>query len=243
MIGNTTYCIPLIQLKTMKKLGLYCAFALVLASCDSAPIPENNAEDLQHDEATRVELIFTPGTLAQDNIKDHIYAQGFTPDASRPTLVLNAETDQATGHRTITPNAGLNFVPNRWYKVEVNLYNHAGTNINRSITAFPHQVNAHQFYFRTLVNNENQADRYADYRYGDVTADGQLVMPPLGFVGYIRFKADLPDGANLNPILVHVVPPAIKTQKRGEPYPFHTPPASLMRDVDVNFPFPISVTP
>lgn len=68
-------------------------------------------------------------------------------------------------------------------------------------------------------------------------------MPPLGFVGYIRFKADLPDGANLNPILVHVVPPAIKTQKRGEPYPFHTPPASLMRDVDVNFPFPISVTP
>lgn len=44
----------------MKKLGLYCAFALVLASCDSAPIPENNAEDLQHDEATRVELILHP---------------------------------------------------------------------------------------------------------------------------------------------------------------------------------------
>ena len=82
---------------------------------------------------------------------------------------------------------------------------------------FPIKSTHTQFYFRTLVNNENQADRYADYRYGDVTADGQLVMPPLGFVGYIRFKADLPDGANLNPILVHVVPPAIKTQNGANP--------------------------
>lgn len=225
----------------MKKIGFFFALALFLASCDSAPVPENNAEDLEHDEATRVELVFTPGTLAQENIENNIYAQGFTPDASLPSLTLNSQTNEETGNRTITPAEGLTFVPNRWYKVAINLYNHAGVNINRTISAFPEQVKAHQFYYRTLVNGENQADKYVDFRYGDLTAEGQLVMPPLGFVGYIRFKADLPAGAQLNPVLVHVVPPAIKTQKRGEPYPFHTPPASLMRDVDVNFRFPIAV--
>lgn len=225
----------------MRKIEFLFALAFLFASCDKAPVPENNANDLAHDDFVHVELVFTPGTLEQDNI-DNIYAQGFTPDASSSELTLNVVEDREARTRTITPAEGLTFVPSHWYKVEVRLYNLAGANVNHTISDFPHQVKAHQFYYRTMLNKVNQLDKYVDFRYGDLNSEGKLVMPPLGFVGYIKFKDDLPAGAQLNPILVHVVPPALKTHKRGESYPFHSPPASLLNSVDANFLFPIAVT-
>lgn len=214
-----------------------------MASCN-APTPINHAEDLEHDEADRVELIFTPGELAQDNIENNVYGQGFTADNSKETLTINYQKDEETGAVSLDKVEGLAFKPNQWYALQVNLYNHAGANINKNISTFPEQVAAHQFYFRHLVEiegkNENMNDKYITYRYGDLDKDGKLVMPPLGFIGYVKFGDQMPKNSKLNVILVHLVN-IPKTQAKGKPYPFYAPPAAFIHGADVNYKFPITI--
>lgn len=223
----------------MKFSYILCAAAAILmTACHEAPTPPNNAEDLEHDEASRITLTLTPGRLVQPDIDNAVYATGFVADPSQQKVAMDVTMDEENETTVLNPSE-LRLKPDQWYEMRIDLYNHAGANINRAIRDFPEQVNAHQFYLRTFVNDESQKDTYVSYRYGDTDDRGELIGTPLGFVGYVRVSSALPANAQLNLILVHIVPPAVKLQRSGTPYPFHTPPPALMRNTDVNFRMPL----
>lgn len=218
-------------------LGLL--FVALISAC-KAPVPKNQAEELEHDEPERVELIFTPGDLAQSDIENNVYGKGFQAKEGSEPIVINYEKDEETGAVSLDKPEGLAFMPNQWYSLQVNLYNHAGANINTNISSFAAQVNAHQFYFRHFVGKENVNDKFISYRYGDLDNSGNLVMPPLGFIGYMRFSELLPQDSRLNVILVHLIGMP-KTQAKGKPYPFYAPPTAFVYGADLNYQIPIKL--
>lgn len=225
----------------MKKILILSAIVSILSACSKAPEQVNNAGDLEHDEASRIELVLTPGEPTDTTVGGSVYAAGFTPDKGAEDVVFNAYQDLEQGKVSFDHPEGIALVPERWYRIQINLYNEAGKNINGSIIGFANQIAAHQFFFIPRLNGENLFDRYVSYRYGDMTPNGTLIMPPLGFTGYIRLHSDLPAGTMLGLVLVHVVPPATKTYKKGLAYPFHSPSAALLSATDVNFSFPITL--
>lgn len=230
------------------RTSIHLLFALLvlagsLASCSKLETPPNNALDKGHEEASKVVITLTPGTLSNDSIDHGIYALGFTPDADGEAKQSQITKEEQPDHSFISKGAAR-LQKNKWYKVKVSFYNKAGSLINEEFTSSETQRNMHQFYFQYLENGkavfEDANLVQIEYRYGDTFDNGTLIKPAIGFTGYLRVKDSAPQSFKINTILVHVVPPGRKTNAKGEPYPFYNPPLRLLGVTDARVEFDVT---
>lgn len=226
----------------MKKIYYLLALAGLLSSCE-ATTPPNNAEDKGHDEAHEVEFTFTPGHL--NNVQG-IYATEFTPSTTLPSFSIHFENDE-DGHdhdhsRAIDTEGEARLKADIWYKLDIKLINLNEKNINHTILDYADQRSMHQFFFLLWKDDqfkEKETQKYVEYRYGDVDSNGNLFESPIGFTGYIKVSADMPQ-RYLQTILVHITPPGTKRKGRDF-YAFDAPEAKILTSTDVMLLFPISV--
>lgn len=218
--------------------GLLASMLLVLSGCkglSEPPTPPDNANDKGHEDAAKVTITFTPGTLTDEALKDPIYADAFTPQAGGVPVVFTQTQEPG---KEVTSSGEVTLQPEVWYKIQIDMYNLSGAHINGQYIQNEEQRNMHQFFFMPYSYDGGKysrlTDKPVDYRYGDKFKDGSLIQPPVGFTGYIRFSSAMPKSSFLRVLLVHVVPPQRKTDKHGNPYPFHSPSITLMgvRDLD-----------
>ncbi len=238
----------------MKNINLLASFLLLLliSGCGRPPEPKNQALEKGHEEPAKVELIFTPGTLAQESIisTDYVVA-GFEPEAGVEDVIYVGEYQSLPDPKNpngriqklvVTKGEIINLSKGKWYRLRAKFYNAAGAPITWQYLT-PDQQMMHQFFFRTYEGFNEDIGRYekqnweiVDYKYGDRDDDRDRLLPfPVGFLGYFYIKPDVSLEQFVERVtLAHIAPPASKLNAEGVPHRFDRPARRLMGVTDID---------
>lgn len=186
-----------------------CAYLALFVYACSPDTPENNVEDKGHEEAYKTVFSFTPGLLAdtivtvEESELVNVIGKGFTPEvnAQPVEVIFNTLSD---GSVATADSAHLE--ANRWYKLEVQFWNRAGEDIVPQFVDTQEQQDAHLFFFKSFQwepDANSVQDMYKNllvgdknplrYLYGDTDASGNIIFPPIGFVGYVYIDKEVAD--------------------------------------------------
>ncbi|MCI6154319.1 MAG: hypothetical protein PUI84_06735 [Bacteroidales bacterium] len=222
----------------MKKLQLCTGLALLivltmLGACKkiTPEKPINQAEERGHDMPYSTDFIFTPcqvegtGGMFVDKIIDK--GESFTWTFS----------NEKPNHEPIALKRGT------WYHLQVVLKNFAGESINDQYVT-PEQALLHQFFLISKVLKEDNKKVYRTIESNIVYKYAETLMlegkrNPIGFDGAFQvLDSATPDQFFLNIILVHVLPPATKiNRKENTFYPFDKPSRTMgTRDLELYIP-------
>ena len=209
-----------------------------LASCNT-PTPENNALNKGHDEFTHVEITFTEGTPAGGTFSDPIYGKDFTKGSHTTKFVWGEAKDG-----TMLPKQSIELKRGTWYEMDIRLFNRAGADITSDITTNEAQRAIHQFFFQLFEGEKTtkQLNDFLDYRYGDLQADGSLLMPPIGLRGYVKISSTDLNEVYMRVFLLHITNNQSKINpKTGKPYPFNGPQGKILGVRDDDFRIPVKL--
>ena len=214
---------------------------IVLAAACTPREPVNQVENRGHEMPWRQVITFTPCTVADTS---RIFADGVVPDPGAAPIEYTVQPDKETGE--LVKSNPVTLQRGRWYRMQIALYNQQGALITQAyLTA--EQAPLHQFFFN-CTQLLNPTDRYPSpiesqvtYKYADaLTLNG--VRQPMGFDGVLQVLPTATQSEfNLRCRLVHVIPPAVKTDAQGNFYPFDAPGKHIIGVTDLDLQLPVRV--
>lgn len=226
-----------IKLSTTALIGL----ATLMTACGKADEPANQAEEKEHDEPSRIEVILQEGILDKTEAESNdIWAKNFTPSNNIPE-VFTAETSE---DGKATEGKPVNLKENVWYQLRINLYNEAGKLLNDEFFD-EKEMSMHQFFFTPFKVEGDKLVKdlsLINYKYGDINPKTkEYTTTPLGFIGYLKINKTGVKQMKIQIRLPHVAPPASKLDENNKPYPYDSPATRILNDVDVNIKMGVNI--
>lgn len=229
---------------------MMCGLAMLFFGCEPTT-PPNNALKKGHEDPVKVVFTFTPGQLAEDNIEDHIFGKGFTPDANAKSqsYVLEMGYDSAGKgtQKGDSKSDTLKLRPGVWYELKVTCYNRAEAEISGQFLNSKVQRDMHQFFYSPHLTKgaKHMTPGIMEYRYGDLTPNGSLFLTPIGFTGYARINPNTKvNDFYMWTLLAHLKPPKTKINRHTHKWEvFDNPTIDMMKGSvqDINLWIPMKV--